>query len=233
MDILIFPLILSLPFITPIITFVLARITTKKERQELILSKNSDRFTQSKKIALKFKIAIIIYFSTPLLFLIPSIINPPYNDGAQGALFFMFVPSTLFMLIPAIAGTHGYNYLFYTTSNKKAFFILAIPFIPTFFLGFLAVIKAVQGDWAMVNGNVAAFIILPSILFLGIMTICLFFFKKTQQHSKQQKLAKDNRWTILLFMLFIYWFSESHLSFPFPLKFLRGGRHRNQNKKTT
>jgi hypothetical protein len=186
MEVFIIPLFFILPFIMPIMTFNLAKFITKKEKQELELSQNKNLFTQAQKAVMVFKIATILLFSIPLLFLIPHIINPPYNDGAQGALFFIFLPSTLFIFIPAIAGIHGYNYLFYTTSNKNAFFILAVPFTPTLLLGFLATIKAIQGDWAIVNGHVAAILILPSLFVLGIMAVILFILRKKFKNQKQQ-----------------------------------------------
>ena len=121
MEVFIIPLFFILPFIMPIMTFNLAKFITKKEKQELELSQNKNLFTQAQKAVMVFKIATILLFSIPLLFLIPHIINPPYNDGAQGALFFIFLPSTLFIFIPAIAGIHGYNYLFTQLATKMLF----------------------------------------------------------------------------------------------------------------
>lgn len=173
-----FALIILIPLSIYILRKDKAKATTEDEEQKLNLSKFENKFKQSKKIALGFKIATVLFFSTPLLLLLPSIINPPHNDGAQGALFFIFVPSALCILIPVITSLHGYSFLFYTTSDKKAFYILAIPFIPAILLGILAAIKAVQGDWAIVNGHLAAFIIIPTILFLGILTIILLSIRK-------------------------------------------------------
>jgi hypothetical protein len=58
-------------------------------------------------------------------------INHPssFNDGAQAAVIFIIFPFTLAIFFSGIAYTHCFKYLFYMKNERKAFFILIIPFV--------------------------------------------------------------------------------------------------------
>lgn len=166
-------LFFSIPFAIPIAiaSLYLAKLITKKERQELELSQNKDLFTQTQKAVAVFKVVTILFFSIPLLLLIPTIINPPHSDAMLGV-YLILVPFALCILISAIAATHGYNYLFYTASNKKAFFILAIPFIISTFL--LCILATILGD--PITSYTTP--IISCIFVLAIMTVILLLIRK-------------------------------------------------------
>ena len=177
-------LFFSIPFAIPIAiaSLYLAKLITKKERQELELSQNKDLFTQTQKAVAVFKVVTILFFSIPLLLLIPTIINPPHSDAMLGV-YLILVPFALCILISAIAAIHGYNYLFYTASNKKAFFILAIPFIISTFL--LCILATILGD------PIASYTtpIISCFLILSIMSVILISLRKKFNIQKQQNDA--------------------------------------------
>ena len=78
-------------FIMFIITFGLAWLITKKERQTFELEQNKDLFTQASKAAKRFKIATIVSSSIPLLLLFPFLFDKPTHSSADDLLvFFIF-----------------------------------------------------------------------------------------------------------------------------------------------
>ena len=169
-------LVLLFIFILPIITFVHTLIT-KKERQTLELPQNKDLFTQASKAAKGFKIATIIFSSLPLLLLIPFLFDEPtHSTGDDLLIFFIF----LSIIILFLSGTCilSYNYLFFTSSDTKAFYILLIPFIPIFIIGSFIILVG--------GGFIGVFLMLPYVIILAVMAGILNF-KRLQFNAKQSE----------------------------------------------
>ena len=132
-------LFFSIPFAIPIAiaSLYLSKLITKKERQELELSQNKDLFTQTQKAVAVFKVVTILFFSIPLLLLIPTIINPPHSDAMLGVylilvsfalciliLAILFIISTFLLCI--LATILGDPIASYTTPIISCFLILSI-----------------------------------------------------------------------------------------------------------
>lgn len=134
--------------------------------------------SQSKKIEIRFEIATTLVLSLPTLFCIVEIIckGIAYRDVLNPCLLFIFPSICIFLT--GIAFLPKYKNLFNEPNGTKAFFIQATPFIPTFIIGILATIKAIQGDWTIINGYVAGFITTPCSLALTTKAIILFSIRK-------------------------------------------------------
>lgn len=152
-------------FIMFIITFGLAWLITKKERQTFELPQNKDLFTQASKAAKGFKIATIISSSLPLLLLFPFLFDKPTHSSADDLLVF-FIFLSIEILISSLCCIHSYNYLFCTANNTKAFYILFIPFFPIFFIGTFLTLVA--------GGFLGIFLMSPHIIILSVMTGILY-----------------------------------------------------------
>ena len=175
MDFIIIALLLG--FTMFIITFGFAWFITKKERQASKLPQNKDLFTQACKAAKGFKIATIISSSLPLLLLIPFLFDEPtHSTGDDLLIFFIF----LSIIILFLSGTCilSYNYLFFTSSDTKAFYILLIPFIPIFIIGSFIILVG--------GGFLGIFLMLPYVIILAVMAGILNF-KRLQFNAKQSE----------------------------------------------
>ena len=160
---------LLLGFTMFIITFGFAWFITKKERQASKLPQNKDLFTQACKAAKGFKIATIISSSLPLLLLIPFLFDEPtHSTGDDLLIFFIF----LSIIILFLSGTCilSYNYLFFTSSDTKAFYILLTPFIPIFIIGSFIILVG--------GGFLGIFLMLPYVIILAVMAKILYFKRK-------------------------------------------------------
>lgn len=102
----------------------------EKEEQENMFME-SPKFSVSKESAPIFKIiSAIISFSPLLSSIIIEIIYTP--KLFNGLLFLVIViPCALLLPIFSIRSIRNYDFLFYVTSNSKAFSLFIIPFIPT------------------------------------------------------------------------------------------------------
>ena len=110
------------------------RAITKKERQASEQPQNKDLFARACKAAKGFKIATIISESLPLILLIPFLFDEPTHSTGDDLLrFFIFL--SIIILFLSWTCFLSYNYLFFTSSDTKAFYILLTPFIPIFIIG--------------------------------------------------------------------------------------------------
>lgn len=122
------PFILFLALIiAPSIFFV--RHLTKNERQKLEEPQNKELWIKSKKAALGFKIATIIFSSIPLLLLIPFACEPADN-GYGDAAFAILLGVSIAVFLSSFSAVYCYNFLFYVADNKTATIILFIPLFP-------------------------------------------------------------------------------------------------------
>lgn len=152
-------------FIMFIITFGLAWLITKKERQTFKLEQNQDLLIQFQKAAKGFKIATIASVSLPLLLLFPFLFDKPTHSSADDLLVF-FIFLSIEILISSLCCIHSYNYLFCTANNTKAFYILFIPFFPIFFIGTFLTLVA--------GGFLGIFLMLPYVIILAVMARILY-----------------------------------------------------------
>ena len=152
-------------FIMFIITFGLAWLITKKERQTFELEQNQDLLVQFQKAAKRFKIAAITSVSLPLLLLFPFLFDKPTHSSADDLLVF-FIFLSIEILISSLCCISNYNYLFCTANNTKAFYILFIPFFPIFFIGTFLTLVA--------GGFLGIFLMLPYVIILAVMARILY-----------------------------------------------------------
>ena len=151
------------------------RAITKKERQASEQPQNKDLFARACKAAKGFKIATIISASIPLLLLIPFLFDEPtHSTGDDLLIFFIF----LSIIILFLSGTCilSYNYLFFTSSDTKAFYILLTPFIPIFIIGSFIILVG--------GGFLGIFLMLPYVIILAVIARILYF-KRKQFNAKQ------------------------------------------------
>ena len=143
-------------FALPLITFAIAWFITKKERQTLEQQQTSLPI-QFVKAAKSFKIAAIISVSMPFLLLFPFLFSEPTHSTADDFLIFLILLS-IAIIISSLCCINSYNYLFYTPSSTKAFYILSTPFLPFFIIGaFLTFIASLFG------GNIIG----PGLIIMG------------------------------------------------------------------
>lgn len=120
------------PLTLPLLIYGLMKRITRNESEKL--------FFQPPKAIWGFKIIMTLFLSIPLLFCILDYIFRPinYDDFISSLPIFIFFGT--FPLAPflfAFASYPGYNYLFEIKNNKKAQFVLAVPFIAILLLSFL------------------------------------------------------------------------------------------------
>ncbi len=152
-------------FIMFIITFGLAWLITKKERQTFELEQNQNLLVQFQKASKGFKIAAIASVFLPLLLLFPFLFDKPTHSSADNLLVF-FIFLSIEILISSLCCIHSYNYLFCTANNTKAFYILFIPFFPIFFIGTFLTLVA--------GGFLGIFLMLPYVIILAVMAKILY-----------------------------------------------------------
>jgi hypothetical protein len=70
----------------------------------------------------------------------------------------------------------SYKYLFFTSSDTKAFYILLTPFIPIFIIGSFIILVG--------GGFLGIFLMLPYVITLAVMAKILYF--KRQQFNARQ-----------------------------------------------
>lgn len=158
-----------------IITFGLAWLITKKERQTFKLEQNQNLLVQFQKAAKGFKIATIISSSLPLLLLIPFLFDEPtHSTGDDLLVFFIFL--SIDIIIPSLCCISSYNYLFSTADNTKVFYILFTPFIPIFLIGIFLTLVG--------GGFIGVFLIIPYVIILAVMAKILYF-KRKRFYAKQ------------------------------------------------
>ena len=170
-------IIFVLLFVLVLFVFIFGGALTKKERQASELPQNKDLFTQACKAAKGFKIATIISSSLPLLLLIQFLFDEPtHSTGDDLLIFFIF----LSIIILFLSGTCvlSYNYLFFTSSNTKAFYILLTPFIPIFIIGSFIILVG--------GGFLGVVLMLPYVIILAVMGSFLYF-KRQKFHAKQSE----------------------------------------------
>ena len=157
-------------FTLPLITFVFARLLTKKEKQAFEQQQDPNLLTQLPKASKRFKIATMASVSLPFLLLFPFLFGKPtHSTGDDFLVFLVFL--SIAIIISALCCINSYNYLFYTSSNIKAFWILFAPFLPFFIIGgFLTFIASLFGDGFI---GVGLIIMGPFIIILAVMTIIL------------------------------------------------------------
>ena len=80
------------------------------------------------------------------------------------------------MLISSLYCIPSYNYLFFTSSDTKAFYILLTPFIPIFIIGSFIILVG--------GGFLGIFLMLPYVIILAVMAYILYF-KRKQFNAKQ------------------------------------------------
>ena len=147
-----------------IITFGLAWLITKKERQTFKLEQNQNLLVQFQKAAKGFKIATTISVTLPLLSLIPFLFDEPTHSTGDDLLVF-FILLSIEILTTSLCCISSYNYLFCTANNTKAFYILFIPFLPIFFIG--AFITLIGG------GFIGVVLVAPYVIILAVMASVL------------------------------------------------------------
>ncbi len=125
------PFILFLGIIIAFNIFIV-RYLTKKERLTLEEPQNKDFWVKSKKAALGFEIATIIFLSIPLLLLLPYIpsINETEDDGFGNAVFAILLLTSIAVFLSSFSTIYCYNFLFYVANNRTATIILFIPLSP-------------------------------------------------------------------------------------------------------
>ena len=169
--------IIVLFFIFALFVFIFGWAITKKERQASELPQNKDLCTQASKAAKRVKIATIVSSSIPLLLLIPFLFDEPtHSTGDDLLIFFIF----LSIIILFLSGTCilSYNYLFFTSSDTKAFYILLTPFIPIFAIGSFIILVG--------GGFLGVVLMLPYVIILAVMAKILYF-KRQQFKAKQSE----------------------------------------------
>ncbi len=133
-------LIVFFPIVFSLYMNTLVNQMTEKERQEKKeledpTNKNIfelfQKFEQCQKAAIGFKIVAVILVSMPIIFCIAEHIFYAPKGWEKLSFYFFYIPMILLISILSYISIRRYTYLFYVSSNKKAFFILMIPFIPT------------------------------------------------------------------------------------------------------
>lgn len=162
-------------FAMSIITFGLAWLITKKERQTFKLEQNQNLLVQFQKAAKGFKIATIISAPIPLLPLIPFLFDEPTHSSGDDLLKFFIVLSMIMLILP-VTSVFSYNYLFFTSNDMKAFYILLTPFIPIFIIG--SFIISVGGEF------IGILLMLPYVIILAVMANILY--SKRQQFNAKR-----------------------------------------------
>ena len=151
-------------FVFALFVLFFGRAIIKKERLASEQPQNKDSFAKACKAAKGFKIATIISDSLPLISLIPFIFDEPTHSTGDDLLrFFIF----LSIVILILSGTCilSYNYLFFTSSDTKAFYILLTPFIPIFIIGALIILVG--------GGLIGILLMLPYVIILAVMASVL------------------------------------------------------------
>lgn len=162
-------------FAMSIITFGLAWLITKKERQTFKLEQNQNLLVQFQKAAKGFKIATIISESLPLILLIPFLFDEPTHSTGDDLLrFFIFL--SIIILFLSWTCFLSYNYLFFTSSDTKAFYILLTPFIPIFIIGSFIILVG--------GGFLGIVLMLPYVIILAVMAKILY--SKRQQFNAKR-----------------------------------------------
>lgn len=135
------------------------------EEQELKTSQNEEELLNDKKADAEFgfKVAASIIAAIPLLIGIIGFAVTP-DDYRILNPFFVLAIFAFFSLCLSAPFTLAYTKLFTTEDDSTAFFILWLPFIPTFILDVLA---------AAIFGIVGLILLIPSILAMIIMTMVL------------------------------------------------------------
>jgi hypothetical protein len=154
-------------------------LITKKERQTLELQQNQNILVQFQKTVKGFKITAITSISIPLLFL-PFLFalqcKQTHFNEEELLVIFILLFMDIEMLISSLYCILSYNYLFSTTNNTKVFYILFIPFIPIFLIGFFLILVG--------GGFIGIFLIIPYVIILAVMAKILYF-KRKQFNAKQ------------------------------------------------
>ena len=170
MEFLIFIFFVLTPFV-----FIFGRAIIKKERQASEQLQNKDLFTRACKAAKGFKIATIISASIPLLLLIPFLFDEPTHSSGDDLLrFFIFL--SIIILFLSWTCFLSYNYLFFTSSDTKAFYILLTPFIPIFIIGSFIILVG--------GGFLGIVLMLPYVIILAVMAKILY--SKRQQFNAKR-----------------------------------------------
>ena len=151
------------------------RAITKKERQASEQPQNKDLFARACKAAKGFKIATIISASIPLLLLIPFLFDEPTHSSGDDLLKFFIVLSMIMLILP-ITSVFSYNYLFFTSSGTKAFYILLTPFIPIFIISSFIILVG--------GGFIGILLMLPYVIILAVMAKILSK-KRKRFYAKQ------------------------------------------------
>ena len=151
------------------------RAITKKERQASEQPQNKDLFARACKAAKGFKIATIISESLPLILLIPFLFDEPTHSTGDDLLrFFIFL--SIIILFLSWTCFLSYNYLFFTSSDTKAFYILLTPFIPIFIIGSFIILVG--------GGFIGILLMLPYVIILAVMAKILSK-KRKRFYAKQ------------------------------------------------
>ena len=158
----------------------------EKEEQNNMLME-SPKFSVSKEAASIFKIISVIISFTPLLssIIIGFIYTPKLFNGL---LFLVIViPCALLLPIFSIRSIRNYDFLFYVTSNSKAFFLFTIPFIPTIIAlnAFINTAKEFAKATEITNAGIEIKIVTYSVyLIMAIMSVFLLL-KRMHLNAKQ------------------------------------------------
>ncbi len=158
----------------------------EKEEQNNMLME-SPKFSVSKEAASIFKIISVIISFTPLLssIIIGFIYTPKLFNGL---LFLVIViPCALLLPIFSIRSIRNYDFLFYVTSNSKAFFLFTIPFIPTIIAlkAFINTAKEFAKATEITNAGIEIKIVTYSVyLIMAIMSVFLLL-KRMHLNTKQ------------------------------------------------
>ena len=151
------------------------RAITKKERQASEQPQNKDLFARACKAAKGFKIATIISESLPLILLIPFLFDEPTHSTGDDLLrFFIFL--SIIILFLSWTCFLSYNYLFFTSNDMKAFYILLTPFIPIFIIGSFIILVG--------GGFLGIVLMLPYVIILAVMAKILSK-KRKRFYAKQ------------------------------------------------
>lgn len=135
-DVLFFETIMS-----PVVLFIIAihifiaRLMTKKERQEIRLPQNKNFWIQCKKAALGFKIATVLFGAAHYLFLLPFFIKQD-EDVWAAVVFLMILALSTIIFASSLSSIYCYNFLFFVNS-EKALQILLVPVSLSFFIDIL------------------------------------------------------------------------------------------------
>ena len=180
-------------FIFSLFMNLLMRGITATEREEIEKEEqnnmfmDSPKFSVSKEAAPIFKIISAIISFTPLLssIIIGFIYTPKLFNGL---LFLVIViPCALLLPIFSIRSIRNYDFLFYVTSNSKAFFLFTIPFIPTIIAlnAFINTAKEFAKATEITNAGIEIKLVTYSVyLIMAIMSIFLLL-KRKHLNAKQ------------------------------------------------